>query len=274
LARIRFANDDETGPGAGPAPEPPPLPGRAPGRARRWARSLAVLGAVAFLAGACGDESGDYFPLAPGWTWSYRVTTEIKSVGRDTARAFWFSLPPRRVGEEKVTPKVMHDGRVYYYAKREDGIHRIGYRVRGEDVFGPRVDAYVLKYPLEEGTAWRMASRTYLLKKQIISPRDVSVHDIRTSVDLDYTIEKLDDTVAVPAGTFRNCVKVRGTGTTTFELGERFGIIHIQVETLEWYAPGVGLVKMVRRETSRPANPVAGEIVMELEFVDRGSWLE
>jgi|CXWL01.1.fsa_nt_gi hypothetical protein len=73
-----------------------------------------------------------------------------------------------------------------------------------------------LKFPLQKGTEW------------IISPRR-------------YTIEALDAEVATVAGVFKNCLRVayliaEGDGGS----GER------------WYAPGVGLVKIVENDEGDP----------------------
>ncbi|HLD48560.1 MAG TPA: hypothetical protein VJA64_12100, partial [Desulfobaccales bacterium] len=52
-------------------------------------------------------------------------------------------------------------------------------------------------------------------------------------VNLRLTMESLSDDVKVPAGTFRDCIKVK-------QIGENDGT---SIIGYEWYAPRVGVVK-------------------------------
>ena len=64
----------------------------------------------------------------------------------------------------------------------------------------------------------------------------------------------MDDTVSVAAGTFRHCLRVRSRGSLFAgkTLQQFMGINDIDIDQTEWYAPGVGLVKTVRREFTTP----------------------
>lgn len=235
------------------------------GRAHVLAGFLAGLLTAPALAG-CGDEAG-YFPLEEGGTWGYRVTLEAAGAGTERAKSFASNLPRQALGDGQATPRVFHDGVVYYYAEQPDGIRRVAYRKPGGEIESLPPGDYVLKYPLEVGTRWRVPSRTYLRKDRVA----YSVMSLVTAeVDLDYAIEKVDAVVRVPAGTFRDCVKVRGYGEAVVDLGPGYIPFTMVIESVEWFAPGVGLAKMIRRETSVPSMASDTTLVKELEVFDNG----
>jgi hypothetical protein len=74
-----------------------------------------------------------------------------------------------------------------------------------------------LRFPIAEGSSWNMAAKVG-----------------NSSVNLSLTIESLSDAVKVPAGTFKDCVKVKQVGEN--DAGT-------SVMGYEWYAPKVGVVK-------------------------------
>ncbi len=253
---------------ARPALAPAGKGGTAPTAARRNRARLALAALVALL-GGCRENEVSYFPLDDGWTWGYRVTIDTPGTGKIERRSYVSNLAPQILGNATTVPRIFHDGRVYYYAEQPDGVRRLEHGGPGEAAAPAPPGRYVLKRPIEVGTKWRQRNRTYLLRKHFFSDETVPV-----GLEFDYVIEKTDDVVTVPAGTFTRCVRLRGGGTTMYELSPLIGNVRVEVETLEWFAPGVGLVKMVRRETTYPQNPGSGELVMELEALDKRSWFD
>jgi hypothetical protein len=83
---------------------------------------------------------------------------------------------------------------------------------------------YLLKNPLSAGTAWETTLN--LSNNQTVPAKAV--------------IESVADVVAVPAGTFRGCIRVRTVGAD--EATKAY-------ETTVWYAPSVGGVKAVVHTT-------------------------
>ncbi|MDX1519073.1 MAG: hypothetical protein R3318_03045, partial [Gammaproteobacteria bacterium] len=86
-----------------------------------------------------------------------------------------------------------------------------------------------------------------------------------TRVPVVATIESMRDTVKVPAGTFRNCMRIRTEGKAFVDAGNYVGNTVVGVDETSWYAPGVGLVKTVRKETTTKKALDYGEIILELE---------
>ena len=87
-------------------------------------------------------------------------------------------------------------------------------------------------------------------------------------VMLTYRISSQNESVTVPAGRFEHCIKVTGAGSTTVPVDRATAKAPVTVEHADWYAPGVGLVKSVRREHSESVFLQDGEFTLELEWHD------
>ena len=58
----------------------------------------------------------------------------------------------------------------------------------------------------------------------------------------------MSETIQTPMGKFRNCLKIKGIGKTSFIGDSEIGSIGIDILSEEWYAENIGLIKMVRTE--------------------------
>ena len=70
-------------------------------------------------------------------------------------------------------------------------------------------------------------------------------------------IAATDETVMVPAGTFSDCIRLKITGKGQANLAS--GPATIEVQGDEWYAPDIGFIKGIFRETVN-----SGEAPVEL----------
>lgn len=231
---------------------------------------------LALVLSACraSGENANYFPLDSGWSWQYRVTLDIKNVGKETTAIVVANGSSLTEGNQKVFPRIYQDGHRYDYVSHDKGVLLVSDRVSANQVRPAEAEQYVLKYPLAAGTSWPVVSQTYLLRRQIFSPTAVIMVPITVPIEVTYTIEATDDVVRVPAGVFRNCLRIRGAAASVRDLGERIGDAEVRVDATEWFAPGVGLVKMVRKEDSRPESPASGSMSIELQRFDKGSWFK
>ena len=200
------------------------------------------------------------------------MTTDIQSVGKQVSKILVSDRPKTDFDRKKVVPRIAQDGRVYYYAAKPEGVALVATREDRETSPAPPGE-YVLKYPLEKGATWQVESHTYLLRRQVFT-RGVRNVIIDTPIDLTYTIEALDDAVTVPAGTFRRCLRLHAEGTRKVDLGGGIGQVGLNVTSDEWFARGVGLVKLVRSEDSAPAGPVSGTMGRELTRLEKPGWCD
>lgn len=198
---------------------------------------------------ACGKPAADdYFPLDKGLRWEYQVSVEqpqrsdsrqliIENVGEATLKGTSASI--RRTS----------DGTDYYIARKDDGLYRIAKRTLVE--LTPQPDEpprMVLPLPTAQskGKTWSSITMPYLIERVYEGGHNLYANGLR--FPMTYTVEGVDERVDVPAGSFSHCVLVEGQAELTLYADPRKGDSQIQITTREWYAPGIGLVKLERDE--------------------------
>jgi hypothetical protein len=205
-----------------------------------------LLWVIPFLAYGAAGES--YYPLKQGMTWQYRSSLGVLTVK---------NLAPRTLAGKTVTPQQV-GGALVFIVDDDTGIYDFAKQSPGDpepQLLSAPYYQYVQK-PVAVGTKWEDQSETTLL------PRRVSVR--RTC-----TIDMIDDVVTVPAGTFKNCVRVSCAGSALVPVESR-GVAEVSVETYSWYAPGVGRVRWTTRErTNNAVIGPGGEFSVDLVSVSK-----
>jgi len=167
-----------------------------------------------------GDELNEsYFPLKEGMRWEYNVISDQGA----TKKLLITNLAPREVSGAKVTPRKQELGGstfIELMKKDETGIYRYAEQ-KGENAPPSLITPMEchLRFPVAEGSSWKMATKLG-----------------NSTVNVSLTIESLSDEVKVPAGTFKDCIKIK-------QVGENDG--GASVMGYEWYAPKVGVVKSI-----------------------------
>jgi hypothetical protein len=219
--------------------------------------------AIAALAGCGGSGPSKYFPLGRGDHWDYALT-EANALATNTEL---FTVDDAGTAERE-------GGRHYlrrtsngteYWIKVDDGnIERVATRTAVEYV--PRDDPSnlrVLPVAPKAGDSWSFGTQPYILERALPF-RERFAHDESLRFELHMKVESLDESVTVPAGSFEHCLKVEGEGRFFILADARIGASEVPVTQTEWYAPDVGLVKLVRSEALDTANIVGGTVTMEL----------
>ena len=206
---------------------------------------------VLLILASCKKDNQKYFPLKNGHIWNYNVVINPGVEDKINYKKINSSIEGtliKKPGIEEtipVHPILREDDSIYYYSKNKNGIFREGIQFKRESpVIFEKNKKYVLKYPIKIGTKWNSVSKTFLIIRRY------AYFDYRatTMFDINYEIKSLTETIKVPAGNFKNCVKVVGKGETTFIGDREIGSIKIKIMTNDWYAPKVGLVKSIRWE--------------------------
>lgn len=228
---------------------------------QRWVVFLLSL----FLLQACDQSaSDDYFPLNKGWRWDYQVTIEHPE-RLATKQLSIENSGETQLKEQTVSVRQTSDGTDYYIAQRADGIYRVAKRSLVESK--PQLDAIprmVLPLPIAQakGKTWSTISQPYLIER-VYEGMDVMTADM-LQFPMTYSVLSLDETVDVAAGSFSHCILVEGQTDLSLYADARTGNSIIPITTREWYAPGVGLVKLEREEPLNTDVYKGGTITMEL----------
>jgi hypothetical protein len=157
--------------------------------------------------------------------------------------------------KKKVIPqKIDEKGKTSFsfVAQEKKGVYE--YAVQPAGSTSPRVldkPRCILAYPLRGGTTWQEETSLGVLLESI--PYTIT-----------YTIEKKKETLTVPAGTFENCLKVSGTGLVEKDCGV-LGGLKVTVTHEIWYAPKVGMVRSIKKESGNHVLTGTSESVVLLE---------
>ena len=156
-----------------------------------------------------------------------------------------------------------------YYSVSDEGIHYLG-SIDSQSLHPEFHEEKQLIIPAELSleTEWEHITFTRLLQKT--GPPQKTVFKIVAEIPLEIEIESLSETVTVPAGRFENCLKVSMEGFVFKNAGNYIGLTMVSVEQTNWYAPGVGLVKMERLETTQRKALDKGTLSVELAKFESG----
>jgi len=206
--------------------------------------------------------AASYFPLEPGRGWQYRVERTTMDGSTELRHAVRAVAVPPGLGIDAMRETL--SGLRYFYAIDDDGIFRIGARAGG-----PRQGAgdvsreLVLPHAVDATSTWQTWSQTTVLENT--GPPWETLFRINAPVRMRYQVEATDGAITTPAGRFDGCLVIAGRGTASVDAGNYIGRTQIEIASREWFAPGVGLVRMERDEKTGADALRAGRLVMELD---------
>ena len=229
-------------------------------------RVAALLIATMLLLGACGASPGDdaLFPLAAGRRWTYRVSTVIDEAESTRSETLVLANRGTDTVDGALSWRRRSDSGIEYWLRSDaTGIYRIASRSpldREPQLDNPR--RYVLQKPYAVGTEWEASTTTYVLARKNEVPNEVRY--VHKPFPMHYRIEALAEKVQTPAGQFEGCMRVAGRAEIRLYVDAMAQWRDIPLFTLEWYCPGVGLVRLERKESSPTKFMVGGTVKMEL----------
>lgn len=218
---------------------------------------------VALLVLAACSPSGDrYFPLDEGRYWRYDMAYRTMDGKFKGIYALEMLEPDIKEGRKIHVARTI-DGELLYYTVSDRGVKRIGSeKTVDRNTTYSGEERYVFRYPKQVGTEWEAVTVSKALIKT--GPPQKTEFHIRARVPVTVRIESMNDTVRVPAGTFHNCMRVNVSGDGFINAGNYVGRTIVKVEETSWYAPGVGLVRSERRETTTKKALDKGTVSLQL----------
>ena len=251
--------------------------------------NLIRLAALLLLVAVAGCDrkpaAESYYPLGPGHRWKYVLSGEVEAfAGWALHREGWKkktasrdldnyivaveTSDTRKVKGVETTPFLASSNLTRtswstFAAKVDEGFADLAQSKRGkgepEEFDTPH---YFLRFPLREGRGWDVSEEVDFLDETIqLSGRS--------------TITAVNETVTVPAGNFRHCVRV----DTEMSGSKRFphlngrdmaGEATFDRQKTEWFAPEVGLVKATEKESITPEFLGNADQTLELTEFQRG----
>lgn len=219
--------------------------------------------ALLLLAGCGNAPDARYFPLADGYRWTYALREVNPYVDQTEAFVVRNAGSRERDGDTYWLRRNSLD--TEYWLKVEGpNILRTGVRTAVE--FEPQTDAVprtVLPLNPKLGDRWEQPSQPFILER-VVPFRERFLRHESTRFVLDMAVTAVDEEVTVPAGTFKDCIRVEGEALIHVLADARLGASEVVVRHIEWYAPDVGLIKLHRIEPLETTAIVGGEVTMEL----------
>ena len=226
--------------------------------------ALLAAAVLALLAGCKEPPGSSLFPLEEGRRWTYRLSSEWENDTRERETVVLSNLGRDSALESGSAWHRRSDTGLDYWLRADaTGIYRVA--AKSDVDAEPKPDPaprFVLKAPIAVGTSWQTTTTTYLMRRNSEFPPEI--RHAHPSVPVVWTIEALDDRVEVPAGRFEQCVRVKGLALLRLFADPVNGFKDMPLTTLEWYCPGVGLVKVERREPANSTFLTGGTMTMEL----------
>ena len=195
------------------------------------------------------DSQDNYLPLTEGMIWEFQHTIlDLKTQKQvAAAKSTKENLAPTVLQGVKAVPQVfsfyqpagqLKQKTKSFIVQDASGFHVVARQSLNEakPTFIPE-KFYILKFPLTKGASWIQTAGGLTIKN---------------------TVESLDETVQVQAGTFKHCLLVK---KLYFHQKDPE---HAVQEGLFWFAPDVGNVKVVIKNS-----PENKEIIQELASFKR-----
>ena len=194
---------------------------------------------------ACSKADTSWFPVSEGYWWQYTAARKIRGEIH-TQKLIQANLPSIKIEGSVLFPRKRADGHIDYFEKSANGVFHVNLENGVKDQFLPA--------SIQVGSKWQRKSRILFLK---VTGAFESTYNarIKEEIIINYQVESLDDVVDVAAGHFENCLRIVGKGSLYGgggTLEEFMDIDDINIETVDWYAPGVGLIKRTRKEYTHP----------------------
>jgi hypothetical protein len=195
------------------------------------------------------SSSKNYFPLDEGKRWEYHFFLKtgeeglLGPVSKMSGERMLTNFPQRELKGEKVTPQQREDeirgsNRIsfYFYIKDQSGVYEFAHQGLGQ--VEPKI-AYdiIIKYPIKIGNRWQET--------------ETSEFEPEISIPVESTIESINEVVTVPAGTFEDCLKIKTVGFAEKDISGEWRpkeTVRIDRECYMWFAPGIGIIKVILKE--------------------------
>ncbi len=224
------------------------------------ARQLCALAILALV--ACSNPGTDLYPLDAGRWWYFQTETTILDERRQQ-RFLVANLGSGTHDGEPVSIQRQSTGREVYFRRTSRGIERVGVRTPFGESVPDQGSALILPRNLTVGENWITESRLALVESRTFARQD-KLHKLTLPFELTLSVAATNDTVRIPAGLFEGCVRFDGNGSRTVRTDRGNATADVFVTHQEWYAPGVGLIKATRSETSDSPFLKAGHYSQEM----------
>lgn len=224
------------------------------------------LGLLPVLLGCRGSSPDhEFFPLFADLQWLYRVERQTMDGNAELRHSVSTVTSPGGQLETSAIKETL-TGHRYYYEINEDGVFQVGEAVHdAKGIAYHKQKRLVLPSGPTLSKNWLGLTHTVVLESS--QPPWENLFRIHVPVHMRYKVESVSGQIETPAGKFGGCVIVSGFGSGQANIDSFTNAVEVSVKTMEWFAPGVGLVRMKRWERSDTESLSHGYLGVELDFL-------
>lgn len=212
---------------------------------------------AAFVSG-CGSSDKSLVPTSPGRWWYYETTSTVRG---ESSQQRLFVANLMQDGQRVVQRR--QSGQSHLYTATDAGLRHEGYVEGGDTAALKESQALLLPASPAKGQRWEFTSRLRVVESRTFAPED-RLARLPLALPMQAEIVGVDETVRVPAGRYEHCVRVDARGKLTVPVDHANSFVEVEAAQSEWFAPGVGLVRMERKETSDSTFLQPGDYRQEL----------
>ena len=223
----------------------------------RFLLALLVPVSLMVLAG-CSSEDLSYLPLEEGHWREYQETLVIRDESH-ARRRIVRNLQSVTIEDKKLFVQESQGGERQFFSIREEGVFRVDLEENESELIMPLSP--------DQKDSWSLTSRLGVIESRTFALEDRILTRPRFFT-MNYVVISMGEEVIVPAGRFKNCLKVKGTGLRKVSVDRHNAKADVHIESVDWYAPGVGLIKTERTERSDSTFLKPGFYTSELLKID------
>ena len=228
-------------------------------------KELLILSVTLLCAFGCTKPQPNgalYFPLDEDRSWLYRIK-RITLDGESEIRQHLRIVDVNKSAEATEATKQSAGGKKHQYEIRDGAASRILPTEHGSlGSTSSTTTQLILPQNTEKGSQWESILTTTVLESS--QPPWEKKFRITVPVPISYEILSTQSKITTPAGLFENCLYIKGRGSIVLHAGNYIGQTTVEVETEEWFAPNVGVVKIRREERTSSETLPSGTLFLEL----------
>ena len=203
-----------------------------------------------FFLSAC-KEDYNYFPHKEGFIWNYKISIGSSYTGNTKQKRLTVTNIQTHIqGKGTKFSKVYSNGNIvtYFKNKEKNNLYRIAAFFSDNNSLDEPVEKEIIPSLDFKKDRWITKSQLFVTKGFQPPLRDFIP---TATLDMKYKIIKKNIKVKVLAGSFDNCIYIRGSGETDFIADTRSGPNKVFVSSEEWICEGIGIVKEKRIEETK-----------------------
>lgn len=202
-----------------------------------------------FLIG-CKKEY-NYFPHGKGIIWNYKISIKSSYTGNTKKKRLTVTNSNLLIqGKGTKYSKIYSNGDIvtFFKNKEKNDLYRVAAYFSNENALDEPLEKIIIPFLDFKENNWISKSQLFITKGFQPPLRDFIPS---ATFNMKYEIISKGIEVKVKAGSFKNCIHIKGFGETDFIADTRSGPNKVLIISNEWICDGVGVVKEERIEETK-----------------------